>query len=84
VPHQGSRSSSTEAFVRTLAPRLAIVPAGYRNAFGHPHAEVVERYVAAGARVVRTDLDGAVRIDLGDTVTVGTARAERPRYWYGR
>jgi competence protein ComEC len=84
VPHQGSRSSSSEAFVRALAPAYAIVPAGYRNAFGHPHAEVVDRYVAAGARVYRTDLDGAVRIDLGSGVTVGTARAERPRYWHGR
>ena len=62
VPHHGSRTSSTLRFVSAAAPRLAIVSAGFRNPFGHPHPEVVERYLRSGALVLRTDRDGAVSV----------------------
>jgi len=58
------------------------VPAGYRNRFGHPAREVLERYAKAGVRVLRTDLDGAVHVILGrEVVEVTAERARRPRYW---
>jgi competence protein ComEC len=44
VPHHGSRTSSTPAFVDAVAPRVALVQAGYRNRFGHPVPEVLQRY----------------------------------------
>ncbi|MEM7080030.1 MAG: DNA internalization-related competence protein ComEC/Rec2, partial [Pseudomonadota bacterium] len=44
VPHHGSRTSSSRTFVRWTRPRIAVVSAGARNSFGHPHAQVVERY----------------------------------------
>jgi competence protein ComEC len=82
VPHHGSRTSSSEAFIAAVAPRWAVVAAGYRNRFGHPAAEVLARYERAGARVLRTDLDGAVRIVLAQNFTrVEAERARRPRYW---
>jgi competence protein ComEC len=62
VPHHGSRSSSAPAFVRRAAPRVALVSAGARNPFGHPHPEVIARYTRAGALVLRTDRDGAVEV----------------------
>ena len=64
VPHHGSRTSSSEAFIEAVAPRWAIVPAGYRNRFGHPAREVLARYEAAGVSVLRTDLGGAVSVVL--------------------
>jgi competence protein ComEC len=82
VPHHGSRSSSSEEFISAVAPRWAVVAAGYRSRFGHPAREVLERYASAGTSVLRTDLDGAVHVWLTRTgVRVATERSLRPRYW---
>ena len=84
VPHHGSRTSSTPAFVAAVAPRIAIIAAGYRNRFGHPRGEIVARYVRAGAAHSRTDLQGAITVTLEpNRVPVAVAERERrPRYWY--
>ena len=83
-PHHGSRTSSSAEFVAAVAPRWAIVAAGYRNRFGHPNAEVLGRYTAAGTRIFRTDRDGAVHVLLGGPeLRVEGERARRPRYWRG-
>jgi competence protein ComEC len=81
VPHHGSRSSSSPQFIAAVAPRWAIVPAGYRNRFGHPSAEVLERYRTAGVQVLRTDRDGAVIVFLKEEIEVRVERALRGRYW---
>lgn len=84
VPHHGSRTSSSDEFIAALAPRWAVVPAGYRNRFGHPAREVLARYAKAGVPVLRTDLHGAVSIRLRrDAVEVTGERTLRPRYWRG-
>jgi competence protein ComEC len=82
VPHHGSRSSSSERFIAAVAPRWAIVPAGYRNRFGHPAREVLERYARAGVTLLRTDRDGAVSVVLDrHAARVTTERLRTPRYW---
>lgn len=82
VPHHGSRTSSTPAFVAAVGAADAIVPVGYRNRFGHPKAEVLARYPA---RLWRTDRDGAVNVKLRrDGISISAWRAERPRYWQGQ
>jgi competence protein ComEC len=82
VPHHGSRTSSTPEFVAAVAPRWAIVAAGYRNRFGHPHRDVLERYRGIGTEIVRTDLHGAVSVSLTDVdISVSAERAGRGRYW---
>jgi competence protein ComEC len=57
VPHHGSKTSSTDAFVGAVAPRVSV---GEGNPFGHPVESVVERYAQAGVRFLRRDRDGAV------------------------
>lgn len=84
-PHHGSRSSSTEAFVAAVSPRLTVFSAGYRNRFGHPAVEVAERYRTAGSGLWRTDRQGAVIVELSQRGIAATTQIERrPRYWYQR
>jgi competence protein ComEC len=82
APHHGSTTSSTPEFVAAVAPEIAVFSAGYRNRFGHPRVEVVERYAAAGSRILRSDRDGALSFDIDYAgVGVQTERERRRRYW---
>lgn len=74
APHHGSRSSSGVAFVLRTRPRHVLVSRGWRNAFGHPHGEVMERYARVAAQVHDTARDGALTFLLGSR---GGARRER-------
>ncbi|MDR3221385.1 MAG: DNA internalization-related competence protein ComEC/Rec2 [Candidatus Accumulibacter sp.] len=82
APHHGGRGSSSPEFVAAVAPRDAVFSAGYRNRFGHPRPEVLERYAAS--RKWRTDRDGDVQVALGAEARVTAWRATRPRYWHNR
>jgi competence protein ComEC len=62
VSGNGSRRGSTPDFLAAVEPRLAVIPVGTRNPFGHPAPAVLARLGAAGAMVYRTDQDGAVDI----------------------
>jgi competence protein ComEC len=83
APHHGSRTSSTPAFVAAANPRYAVFTPGYRNRFGHPRPEVLARYRAAGARIARTDHDGAVTFAFAPGAPLGPEleRHARRRYW---
>jgi competence protein ComEC len=63
VPHHGSGTSSTAAFIASVHPQAAVISDGYLNNFHFPADAVVERYIEAGAILMRTDLDGAVMVD---------------------
>jgi competence protein ComEC len=82
VPHHGSRTSSTPAFVAAVEPRVAVFTPGYRNRFGHPRPEVVARYAAAAR--YRTDLDGALAIEFAPESSLRPTRARDTgrRYWH--
>jgi len=83
VPHHGSRTSSTPEFIAAVGARDAVIPVGYRNRFGHPKADVVERHAASGARLWRTDRDGAVTVRLApEGVGVSAWRQDQRRYWH--
>ncbi len=73
VPHHGSKTSSTQPFLDAVHPRYAAISVGASNTFGHPSAEVLERLSAEGARVFRTDRDGAITaLTDGHSLTVRT------------
>lgn len=85
APHHGSRSSSTPEFIAAVGARTVIFPVGYRNRFGHPKPEVEERYRQSGAVLRRTDLEGALSLDLrAGAIALQAERETRRRYWHGR
>lgn len=81
-PHHGSRSSSTEAFIRATAPRGVLISRGRNNGFGHPHVQVVERYRRHGMAIHDTAVEGALRLLLGNHGEVEGVRAQK-RFWRG-
>jgi competence protein ComEC len=82
APHHGSAGSSQAAFVAATGARLLLVSSGHGNRFGHPRAEVVQRWREAGAEVLNTADSGAVRVWLGaEGLQLRERRRVRPRIW---
>ncbi|HVK54675.1 MAG TPA: DNA internalization-related competence protein ComEC/Rec2, partial [Burkholderiales bacterium] len=82
VPHHGSRTSSTDAFVTAANPKLALFTVGYRNPFGHPRPEVLARYETLGAKILRSDHAGAIVVKMDEQgISHSSWREEQKRYW---
>jgi competence protein ComEC len=82
VPHHGSATSSSQAFVDAVQPKLALVSAGYANRWGFPKPAVRERWERGGARVAVTGEDGALTVSLDERgAALVTERSRRVRYW---
>lgn len=83
VPHHGSNTSSTRAFIETVDPKYSIISAGYRNRYKLPSAKVIARYEASKLPLVRTDDSGAIMLKVGDagTIEVQRYRDKLQRYW---
>jgi len=62
VGHHGSRTSTSNEFLKRVNPSKAIISAGKNNSYGHPHKETLEILKNHGIRVFRTDLDGSIKI----------------------
>lgn len=82
VPHHGSKTSSTPAFLDAVRPALALVQAGYRNRFGHPAAEVLERYRERGIRVAASPECGAATWRSAEPAALRCERLTARRYWH--
>ena len=83
VPHHGSKTSSTAAFLDAVHPSVAVVQAGYRNRFGHPAPEVLARYRERGITVVASPHCGAWQWPGAseNAVVASCLRDLRRRYW---
>jgi len=76
VAHHGSRTSTSDAFLAAVHPRLALVSVGANNSYGHPDGDVLERLGAAGVPVLRTDLLGTIVVRTDGTRLEVEARGE--------
>lgn len=76
VGHHGSRTSSGDRLLDRTRPGVAVMALGDRNRYGHPHPDVVARFVERGIPLYRTDRDGDIRIRVHADGTV-EARARR-------
>lgn len=81
VPHHGSRSSSSLAFIAASQARVALLSRGADNRFGHPHPEVRARWQQSGARLFDTAQSGFVSLRLNALSEVYQRRRQRARYW---
>ncbi len=84
VPHHGSKTSSSAAFIAAVRPRLAVVSAGWRNRFGHPKPEVLARYAEAHVPVSDTARQGAIPLDFPADAPPRREpgwRQRQARYW---
>ncbi|AIF47707.1 DNA internalization-related competence protein ComEC/Rec2 [Dyella japonica] len=84
VPHHGSRTSSSPAFIESTSPVLALVSAGWRSRFRHPNAAVMQRYDAAGVPWLNTATSGAIQVDVPadrPPYVAETWRQRQARYW---
>lgn len=75
VGHHGSATASSYAFLRSVAPKYAVISCGIHNDYGHPTKSVLSRLRDAGAQVYRTDMQGTIiaRSD-GSNVTFQTQK----------
>lgn len=82
VAHHGSSGSSDPGFVAATGARVALVSAGAGNRFGHPKPRVVERWCAAGADLLSTAENGAIRVRVGAAgIGIDGRRDSHPRLW---
>lgn len=81
VPHHGSGSSSSLAFLQAVAPRAALLSRARYNVYGHPHPQVLARYRALGVEVYDSVADGSVQLLLGRH---GEAHGEREHAHFWR
>ena len=73
VAHHGSKTSSSEEFLRAVKPKCAVISVGYGNTFGHPRAEVLERLENLPTKIYRTDRDGLIKFRTnGKSLSVET------------
>ncbi len=82
VPHHGSRSSSSTAFIAAVAPRYALFSAGYRNRFKHPSPEIVQRYRRQKISCLESATEGTVSVRFERAaITRDSTRRTHRRYW---
>ena len=87
VPHHGSATSSTPAFLGAVSPSIALVSAAEHGRFRLPHPGVVARYADAGVAMYSTARCGAITVEFPANREPRIARLEREaqrRYWHAR
>jgi competence protein ComEC len=84
VPHHGSRTSSSAAFLAGTEPVLALISSGWRNRFHHPHPLIVKRYEEAGIPWLNSSTSGAIEVVFPPDAPPYVAarwRQRQSRYW---
>ncbi|MGA8278269.1 MAG: DNA internalization-related competence protein ComEC/Rec2 [Rhodanobacteraceae bacterium] len=82
VPHHGSNTSSSSAFIEALRPDLALVSAGYHNRFGHPRPQVVARYAKHDILLFGTPQSGAIDVRVEGSRLLSARERVLHRAWW--
>jgi competence protein ComEC len=84
VPHHGSKTSSSDAFLDAVHPRIALGQSGYRNRFNHPAPEVAQRYVDRNIPLTASPQCGAATWRSDQPLALTCQRQLHQRYWHHR
>lgn len=85
IPHHGSNTSSSAAFIAAVSPEYGLIAAGYRNRYRLPVKKVVRRYQDAGVKLLNTAERGAVGLRLGPGISGLVPESQREkvrRFWH--
>ncbi|RBW47866.1 DNA internalization-related competence protein ComEC/Rec2 [Psychromonas sp. B3M02] len=83
APHHGSKTSSSEAFIKQVKPTWVVFSAGYKNRWRFPIQSVVERYQELGVEHLTTAKTGFIRFNVqNQRIEVKTYREDLASYWY--
>lgn len=64
VSHHGSKTGTSEEFLKSVKPKIALIGVGENNKFGHPTKDVIKRLTENKIKIYRTDTDGEIRIKI--------------------
>ncbi|MCX7553675.1 DNA internalization-related competence protein ComEC/Rec2 [Marinicella sp. S1101] len=81
MPHHGSKTSSTAAFIQAVDPQWAINSSARFNPFGHPANEVLRRYLQEDIIIKDTQQHGLITISTFPKLKMQSYAAENPRIW---
>jgi len=83
APHHGSKTSSTIQFIKAVSPQYVLFPVGYKNRFGFPRQQVVDRYISQHVNSFDTATHGAltVHFSTGVNIDVDSYREDSARFW---
>jgi competence protein ComEC len=77
VPHHGSSTGTTIAFLKATTPDVAVIFCGKGNPYGHPHEETLQAIQSARIAVYRTDVNGTILVETdGNQYRVVPERGE--------
>jgi competence protein ComEC len=83
VPHHGSRTSSSNEFIAAVAPKIALIPTGYRNRFGFPKQDIMQRYEAHGVETLVSYLTGEISMNFSTAgLIIEKFRSKNRRFWH--
>lgn len=75
VGHHGSSTANSKLFLMRVAPKVAVIPCGNENPYGHPHKEVMDRLKLLGTEIYRTDAFGTVVVySDGEDIRIRTEK----------
>jgi competence protein ComEC len=82
VPHHGSKTSSSEEFLKAVGAGQAILSVGYASRYGHPHQDVMNRYAEANIGVVSTADSGSILLKINNiNWSLTEYRSEDAAFW---
>lgn len=88
IPHHGSKTSSSPAFIDVVSPEIAMFPVGYRNRYGFPRDVVVRRYESRKVSLFDSARHGCIELRLGGSEkplkTIQTWRQSGAHYWHNQ